>query len=134
MKITISDLKKISGSEFLNKELIQPISGISIDSRKLKEGDLFFAIKGENFDGHNFVDEVISKGASAVVIEKSQIEKFQSKKYPLVIVEDTVKALGELANIYRKKFDVKIIGLTGSNGKTTTKEMIARVLSSKYKH
>lgn len=133
MKITISDLKKISGSEFLNKELMQPISGISIDSRKLKEGDLFFAIKGENFDGHNFVDEVISKGASAVVIEKSQTEKFQSKKYPLVIVEDTVKALGELANIYRKKFDVKIIGLTGSNGKTTTKEMIARVLSSKYK-
>ncbi|MFN4112302.1 MAG: UDP-N-acetylmuramoyl-tripeptide--D-alanyl-D-alanine ligase, partial [Ignavibacteria bacterium] len=133
MKITISDLKKISGSEFLNKELIQPISGISIDSRKLKEGDLFFAIKGENFDGHNFVDEVISKGASAVVIEKSQIEKFQLKKYPLLIVEDTVKALGELANIYRKKFDVKIIGLTGSNGKTTTKEMIAKVLSSKYK-
>lgn len=133
MKIAISDLRKISGSEFLNKELIQPISGISIDSRTLKAGDLFFAIKGEKFDGHNFVDEVISKGASVVVIENSQLEKFQSKKYPLVIVEDTIKALGELANIYRKKFDVKIIGLTGSNGKTTTKEMIAKVLSSKYK-
>jgi len=133
MKISISDIKKLKGVELINPNLFRKISDVSIDSRKLKEGDLFFAIKGENFDGHNFVDEVISKGASAVVIEKKYLEKFKDKNYPLVVVEDTTKALGELARIYRDKFNVKVIGLTGSNGKTTTKEMIAEVLSTKFK-
>ena len=133
MKISISDIKKLKGVELINPNLFRKISDVSIDSRKLKEGDLFFAIKGENFDGHNFVDEVISKGASAVVIERKYLEKFKDKNYPLVVVEDTTKALGELARIYRDKFNVKVIGLTGSNGKTTTKEMIAEVLSTKFK-
>ncbi|MCX8057440.1 MAG: UDP-N-acetylmuramoyl-tripeptide--D-alanyl-D-alanine ligase [Ignavibacteria bacterium] len=132
MKLTISDFRKISNVNFINKDLIKPIKGISIDSRKINEGDLFFAIKGENFDGHDFVEEVFSKGASGAVIEKSQLEKFADKKFPLVVVDDTIKALGELANVYRKKFNLKLIGLTGSNGKTTTKEMIAKVLSSKF--
>lgn len=132
MKISISDLKKISNVELLNIKSLRAINGVSIDSRKINKGDLFFAIKGENFDGHDFIEEVISKGASAVVIEKSYLEKFKEKDFPIIVVENTIKALGELANIYRKKFDVKIIGLTGSNGKTTTKEMIAKVLASKY--
>lgn len=132
MRITLKDLNKLSGVEFINKDLIKPIKGVSIDSRKINENEIFFAIKGENFDGHNFVDEVFSKGASVAVIENSKKDKFLSKGYPLIIVPDTIKALGELANIYRKKFKVKVIGLTGSNGKTTTKEMIAKVLSSKF--
>lgn len=132
MKISISDLKKISNVELLNIKSLRAINGVSIDSRKINKGDLFFAIKGENFDGHDFIEEVISKGASAVVIEKSYFEKFKEKNFPIILVENTIKALGELANIYRKKFNVKIIGLTGSNGKTTTKEMIAKVLASKY--
>lgn len=133
MRILISDIKKLNGVEIINQKLFKKISDVSIDSRKLKPGDLFFAIKGENFDGHDFIDEVISKGASAVVIEKKYLEKFKDKNYPLVVVEDTTKALGELARIYRDKFDVKVIGLTGSNGKTTTKEMIAEILSQKFK-
>lgn len=132
MRVTLKDLKKLSGVEFLNKDLIKPIKGVSIDSRKINENEIFFAIKGENFDGHNFVDEVFSKGASVAVIENTKKDKFLSKGYPLIIVPDTIKALGELANIYRKKFKVKVIGLTGSNGKTTTKEMIAKVLASKF--
>ena len=133
MKIKISDLKKLTNVEILNEKLIKPITGVSIDSRKINSGDLFFAIKGENFDGHDFVDEVISKNSSAVVIERSQLKRFNDKSYPLIVVDDTIKALGELANIYRKKFELKVIGLTGSNGKTTTKEMIAKILSTKYK-
>jgi UDP-N-acetylmuramoyl-tripeptide--D-alanyl-D-alanine ligase len=132
MKITHSDLRKLSKVEFLNKNLIKPVKGISIDSRKINEGDLFFAIKGENFDGHDFIDDVFSRGASCAVIESAQIERFKDKQYPLIVVENTTIALGELANLYRKKFDVKVIGLTGSNGKTTTKEMIAKVLSTKF--
>lgn len=133
MRISISDIKKMDDVVLINKELIRKISGVSIDSRKLEKDDLFFAIKGENFDGHNFIDDVMSKGASAVVIEKNYLEKFKDKNYPLIVVKDTTKALGELARIYRDKFKVKIIGLTGSNGKTTTKEMTAEILSTKFK-
>lgn len=102
MRITLKDLNKLPGVEFINKDLIKPIKGVSIDSRKINENEIFFAIKGENFDGHNFVDEVFSKGASVAVIENSKKDKFLSKGYPLIIVPDTIKALGELANIYRK--------------------------------
>ncbi len=133
MRISISDIKKLSAVEFINKDLFKSITGVSIDSRTLKEGDLFFAIKGENFDGHDFVEQVISNGASAAVIEKNYLKRFTDKKFPLVVVENTTKALGELARIYRDKFKVKVIGLTGSNGKTTTKEMIAEILSTKFK-
>lgn len=133
MKFSIADLKKIKSVELVNPKSFGRIEGISIDSRKINKGDLFFAIKGENFDGHDFVDEAISKGASGVVIEKRYLEKFKDSNYPLVVVENTARALGEAARIYRDKYSVKVIGLTGSNGKTTTKEMIAEILSTKYK-
>lgn len=132
MNITLRDIKQIANVEIVNSNLIGRITGVLIDSRKINQGELFFAIKGENFDGHDYVDEVISKGASAVVIQKNQMQRFAEKNYPMILVDDTIQALGELARIYRNKFDVKVIGLTGSNGKTTTKEMIAKVLESKY--
>lgn len=132
MSITLKDIKQIANVEIVNSDLIGKITGVSIDSRKINRGELFFAIKGENFDGHDFADEVISKGASAVVIQKNHVQKFADKNYPLILVDDTIQALGKLARIYRNKFDVKVIGLTGSNGKTTTKEMMAKILESKY--
>lgn len=133
MKLTLSDIKKLSNVEIRNEHLIKSISGVSIDSRSLQEGELFFAIPGEKFDGHRFVDEVIEKGAAAVVINRAKLNEFENKNYPLIIVEDTIKSLGELANIFRKKFKGKIVALSGSNGKTTTKEMIYSVLRTKYK-
>ncbi len=132
MKITLADLKLLSDVEIINERLFKSIKGISIDSRKIKEGELFFAIRGENYDGHNFVDEVIAKGCAGVVIDRTQLEKFKQKNYPLIVVNNTIKALGELARIYRDKYKVKVIGITGSNGKTTTKEMIASILSTKF--
>lgn len=133
MKLTLSDIKKLSNVEIRNEHLIKSISGVSIDSRSLQEGELFFAIPGEKFDGHRFVDEVIEKGAAAVVINRAKLNEFENKNYPLIIVENTIKSLGELANIFRKKFKGKIVALSGSNGKTTTKEMIYSVLRTKYK-
>ncbi|MBU2443988.1 MAG: UDP-N-acetylmuramoyl-tripeptide--D-alanyl-D-alanine ligase [Bacteroidetes bacterium] len=132
MKITLQDIQKIKSSEVVNTNYFRSIKGISIDSRKVKKGDLFFAIKGDNFDGHDFVTDVLKKGAVGIVISKENIEKFKYTKSFIVAVHDTTIALGDLANIYRKKFKVKIIAITGSNGKTTTKEMIAAVLSQKY--
>lgn len=132
MNLTISDIKKIRNAEILRKELIKKITGISIDSRKIREGEIFFAIRGTNYDGHNFINDAFQLGASCAVIDRAYLDKFSFIDRPLVVVDDTLAAFGELAKIYRQKFNTKIIGITGSNGKTTTKEMLAKVLSTKF--
>ena len=107
------------------------LKGVSTDSRYLKSGEIFFALRGEKYDGHEFVLKAFAAGAAcAVVDEKADITAFKNHSY--IIVNDTTKALGELARIYRKKFDIPVIAVAGSNGKTTTKEMIAQILSKKY--
>ncbi len=100
------------------------INGVSIDSRKIKAGNLFVALKGERFDGHQFINEVQEKGAAAVLCQY----KSESCSIPQLIVEDTLQALTDLAKFHRKKCNLQIIALTGSNGKTTVKEMIACIL------
>jgi len=132
MNLTLADIKKLKGSIVFNDESFNSIKNVSIDSRKVQKGDLFFAIKGDNFDGHEFINSVLRKGAIGVVISKEHLSKFKNLKSFFVVVDDTILSLGELANIYRKKFKVKTIAITGSNGKTTTKEMIAKVLSQKF--
>ncbi len=110
------------------------IKGISIDSRTIREGDLFIAIRGDRFDGHDFVAEALKKGACGALVERSMLEA----KYAtlggvanVVPVEDTVFALQELAMMRRKKFFIPVVGITGSNGKTTTKEMLASILAKR---
>jgi UDP-N-acetylmuramoyl-tripeptide--D-alanyl-D-alanine ligase len=111
------------------------IGGVSTDSRSVKECEIFFAIKGIKFDGHDFVNVAFDRGASAAVVERRWFAqnsvRFPDK--PLVVVEDTIEALGELSNSYRRKFDIPVLAITGSSGKTTTKEMIEAVLSQKFK-
>ena len=103
---------------------------VSVDSRSVKKGDLFIALKGENFNGHDFVQDAFSKGAAACVVENGF---FESGDKCLISVKDTVKSLGNIARGYRKQFSAKVIGVTGSCGKTTTKEIIREVLASKYR-
>ena len=98
---------------------------VSIDSRSIQAGDLFLALEGPKNDGHNFIKEADSKGACCFVVEK----KINTKK-PYILVEDSYKFLSKLANYRRKEFKGKMICLTGSNGKTTTKEIIFSLLSS----
>jgi len=104
------------------------IKGVSTDTRSLKKGDLYIALKGNIYDGHDFVSIAQTKGACAIVCT-DEIES----KLPVLKVKDTLKFLQELAAFYRTKFDIPIIAVTGSNGKTTTKNMIATVLSAKFK-
>jgi UDP-N-acetylmuramoyl-tripeptide--D-alanyl-D-alanine ligase len=104
------------------------IRGWSIDSRTLGEGDLFFAIKGENFDGHQFVLTALERGAIAAVVS----EDVQAAGLPLLRVPDTLNALQKLACWARQQWGRKIVAVTGSAGKTTTKDIIAAVLGVKY--
>jgi len=102
---------------------------VSIDSRKIEQGGLFFALKGENTDGNKFVQKALEAGAAIAVADDPEIPEQKG----VVKVENSLKALQELAKIHRKNLKAKVIGITGSNGKTTSKELISRVLARKYK-
>lgn len=117
---------KVLNSLLLDKFLTS--TGISTDTRKIEKGNLFFALKGPNFNANILAKEALDKGASYAVIDDPQFD--QGKK--TLLVQDCLKALQDLALQYRKTLPIPIIGLTGSNGKTTTKELIFSVLSQKY--
>lgn len=107
------------------------INGVSIDSRKITPGNLFIPLKGEHSDGHQFVEAALQKGAHAALWQKDVPNP--PLHLPILIVEDTLTALQELARNYRRQLDVKVVGITGSNGKTTVKDMTTKLLSLKYK-
>jgi UDP-N-acetylmuramoyl-tripeptide--D-alanyl-D-alanine ligase len=117
-----------------DKIKIKNFFGISIDSRDIYKNYLFFAIKGENTDGHNYLVNVFKKGAIAAVVNESWYSKNKNKfkKEIFIVVKDTVKTLGELAKIHLKRFTIPVLFVGGSNGKTTTKDLIAAVLSKGY--
>ena len=104
-------------------------SGVSIDSRSIKKGSLFFALKGPNFDGNKFAKDALKKGASYVVVDDPNSVEINDN---IFLVEDSLNALQKLALHHRKQLKIPIIAITGSNGKTTTKELIHEVLSQKF--
>ena len=107
--------------------------GVSIDSRTVKKGEIFIAIKGDRYDGHNFIAEAVAKGAGCIIAQRNQVLLLGIKlPQAVVLVKDTLCALSSLAYCHRKKFGIPVIGITGSNGKTTTKEMLSCLLSSRY--
>ena len=97
------------------------------DSRQSQPGDLFFALPGESYDGHGFLAEVAHKGAAAVVVERDKLPA-QPLNCAVIVVEKTREALGRLAAFYRAQFRLMVVAVAGSNGKTTTKELLAAVL------
>ncbi|WP_163184337.1 UDP-N-acetylmuramoyl-tripeptide--D-alanyl-D-alanine ligase [Neobacillus sedimentimangrovi] len=107
------------------------INGVTIDSRKIEPGNLFVPLRGEHVDGHDYVEESIHKGAAAALWQKDVPNP--PLHLPILIVDDCLKALQELARQYRKELSVKVVGITGSNGKTTTKDITAGLLSLQYK-
>lgn len=102
--------------------------GVSTDSRKVGSGQLFVALRGEHFDAHDFLAEVVARGVAAVVVEKLP----EGLTIPALLVPDTRVALGQIAAHWRRQFTFPVIGVTGSNGKTTVKEMIASILAATY--
>jgi len=104
--------------------------GITTDSRALQPGNLFIPLVGEKFDGHDFIGDAVRSGASGLLVQKDREEKLgrAAEKVAVIVVEDTLRALGDIARFWRKLFPVPVIAVTGSSGKTTTKEMIGHIL------
>jgi UDP-N-acetylmuramoyl-tripeptide--D-alanyl-D-alanine ligase len=102
--------------------------GVSTDSRQVAAGALFVALRGETFDAHDFLDQLVARGVAAVVVERLP----DNFPLPAIVVPDTLAALGRIGNLWRSQFPIPVIGVTGSNGKTTVKEMIAAILAAAF--
>ncbi len=133
LAITISDLFDLTGAVIYNPDEYKPTTSVSIDSRQSGKNILFVAIKGDRFDGHKFVKDAVKNGAAAVVVNKRYYKNLDQIKVPIITVPNTITAFGELANVWRRKLGAKVISITGSNGKTGTKDILAELLSAKYK-
>jgi UDP-N-acetylmuramoyl-tripeptide--D-alanyl-D-alanine ligase len=130
--LNIEDLFNVPGATIYEPDKLKVINYVSIDSRKIRSNTLFIALKGERFDGHNFVKDAVKNGAAAVLINERRLNQFNDIKVPIITVKDTKLALGDIARVWRKKLGAKVIGITGSSGKTTVKDMLAELLSEKY--
>lgn len=129
-----SELKALFGASNCRNLSYQWIVGVSTDTRTLEKNNIFIAIVGENHNGHDSIGSAIKKYASVIFIERRYEEAILNEfpEFPFVIVDDTIDALGKLANYHRRKFSIPIIAIGGSNGKTTTKELTSYLLAQKY--
>lgn len=103
------------------------INGVSTDSRNINKGELFIALIGDSFDGHNFIHEAFKRGSIAAIVSRDV-----ECDYPIIVVDDTLVGLKKIASFYKQKFHIPVIAVTGSTGKTSTKEMIAALLQEKF--
>jgi len=132
--ISFDEILEATGGEIIVKGENILYNNVSIDTREIKENDIFIALKGENFNANDFTLEASSKGASICIVDEIKFEKIKlDKKTSVIKVEDTKKALLNLAKFYINKLNLKVVGITGSTGKTSTKDLVAAVLSAKYK-
>lgn len=127
--LTIEDIIAATGGKAIYSNS-NAFTGVSIDSRTIKEGELFIALRGSRFDGHNFLNEALDKGSGAIV-SFPQVKPVKGKT--IIYVNDTLKALQTIARYVRLRREIPVIGITGSNGKTTTKELIASILGTGYR-
>lgn len=133
MKLELRQVAHWSGAELEGSEGLAA-QGYSIDSRTIGPGELFIAIKGERFDGNDFVGAALERGAVAALVSRDRVEAVRkaAEGRPLLIADDTLKALQQLAAAVRRHWGKRLIGITGSAGKTTTKAAVAKVLSAKF--
>ena len=128
-ELTLAQIAEACGGTLIggNEAKEYTVTGVEIDSRRVKAGDLFVAIPGEKVDGHKFIPDVLKKGAYALSRQSLDVDG------AYILVEDTVTAMKRRARCYRNTLDIKVVGITGSVGKTSTKEMIASVLGTKFR-
>ena len=133
-KLTLEEIITAVSGEIVKKGKAASYENISTDTRTIKPGSVFIALKGDNFNGNEYADEASNKGAFLCIIDelKCNVEAF-NKETVVIKVNDSKVALNELAKYYRSRLNIKVIGITGSTGKTSTKDLVAAVLSSRYK-
>jgi UDP-N-acetylmuramoyl-tripeptide--D-alanyl-D-alanine ligase len=129
-QLTIETVLEATGGTLVQGDPHISFAGVSTDSRSIKSGELFFALRGERFDGHRFIAEALKRGGTGGVVEQ-EFERFSDKTISIIKVPNTLQALGDLANLWRKRHPIPLIAVVGSNGKTTTKEMVAGILGQK---
>src|SRR5262245_18491063 len=131
--ISIAELVRGTQGALVGGRLDTIVAGVSIDSRTCAPGDVFFAIRGPRLDGHAFVADALARGAAAAVVSRFPVERALPPDVPLVLVEDTTRALHRLAAFHRRRWPIPVVAVTGSNGKTTTKELCAAVLAERFR-
>ena len=130
-RLTVSELLTATGGTLLAGGASAAVTSVSTDSRKAGEGALFIPLTGERFDGHDYIDKALALGAAGCLCARTPAAFLPDKFY--IAVPDTRLALKALASWYRGQFNIPVVQITGSVGKTTTKEMIASVVSQRYR-
>jgi UDP-N-acetylmuramoyl-tripeptide--D-alanyl-D-alanine ligase len=129
--LSAGEILKATGGSLIRGSSQWLCRGLSIDTRTLRPGNLFVALKGERFDGHDYLTAAAERGASGFLIRDDRLEKRETAvALPLIAVRDTLQALGDIASAWRRRFTVPLVAITGSCGKTTTKEMLAAIVGS----
>lgn len=129
---TLEEAAHAAGGVLLKKGSLPRVEGVSTDTRSIPKGSLFIALKGERFDGHRFLKEAAEKGAAAVIVSDPSAAESLPEEVSVISCGDTLKALEGLAHFHRMRFSIPVVAVTGSNGKTTTKNLTAALLSAKY--
>lgn len=134
LELNLQEIVKATKGALLKEADVKEIKAVSTDTRKIEEGTMFIALKGENFNGNNYVLDAFNKGAKIAIVDEVKCDLNELKDdVALIKVQNTGRALMDLAKFYREKLGLKVVGITGSAGKTSTKDLVAAVLSDKYK-
>ena len=131
--IYVKDLIEVCNGKLLCGDIYLPLNNFSKDTRLINKDDVYIGIKGESFDGNKFYKDALDKGASVCILDNIDEIDDKYKDKSIVKVEDTIKAIGLLAKYKRSLYNIPVIAVTGSVGKTSTKDIIASVVSQKYK-
>ncbi|MDM0966017.1 UDP-N-acetylmuramoyl-tripeptide--D-alanyl-D-alanine ligase [Clostridium perfringens] len=134
LELNLQEIVKATKGALLKEADVKEIKAVSTDTRKIEEGTMFISLKGENFNGNNYVLDAFNKGAKIAIVDEVKCDLNELKEdVALIKVQNTGRALMDLAKFYREKLGLKVVGITGSAGKTSTKDLVAAVLSDKYK-
>jgi UDP-N-acetylmuramoyl-tripeptide--D-alanyl-D-alanine ligase len=137
MHLTLQEVLTVTNGRLFAGDAAGSLSGAVIDSRETRGGELFFPLQGDQQNGHRFVIDALQRGAAAALLEKNYLAHFQPGDFPpgktLIVVDDCLRSLQEIAAYHRDKYKIGVVAVTGSNGKTTTKDLIAAVLKTRYR-
>jgi UDP-N-acetylmuramoyl-tripeptide--D-alanyl-D-alanine ligase len=130
--LSLSQISEFAGAKLMRRHAGKMVERVSTDSRTIKPGELFVALRGENFDAHDFIAQVAHLGAVGAIVSKAESQKLPDE-FAVLRVEDTLAAYQNLAGNYRKALALKVLGITGSNGKTSTKDFAASILAHRHR-